>query len=77
MFATAFAVELCGTGYTLALARGNDRLAMGLSALCAILGWGLILFIVYEVQLFPAAIVGEVTGTYIALRLKKGIKGGK
>ncbi len=71
MFGFAFFMELCGAGYTIAIARGHDNWAIVLSALNAIFGWGLILYVVYDVQLFPAAIVGEVTGTVAAMRLAR------
>ncbi len=69
MFGFAFLMELCGAGYTIAIARGRDNWAIALSALNAIFGWGLILYVVYDVQLFPAAIAGEVAGTMAAMRL--------
>ncbi len=69
MFAIAFGMELCGAGYTIAIARGHDNWAVLLSALNAVFGWGLMLYVVYDVQLFPAAIAGEVVGTMAAMRL--------
>ncbi len=69
MFAVAFLMELCGAGYTVAIARDKDTWAIVLSALNAIFGWGLMLYVVYDVQLFPAAIAGEIAGTMAAMRL--------
>ncbi len=75
MFLIALGVELCGAGYTIAIARGKDNWAIVLSALNAVLAWGLLVYIVTDVQTLPAAIAGEVAGTAAALRLAKR-KGG-
>jgi hypothetical protein len=71
MFIVAFLVEVVGAGYTLALARGRDRWAVVLSALSSVLSYGLLIYVVYDFQLFPAAIIGEVAGTTAALKLAK------
>ncbi len=71
MFAIAFLVEVCGAGYTIAIARGKDNWAIVLSVMNSILSYGLLVYVVYDMQLFPAAIAGEVIGTTAALKIAR------
>ena len=71
MLAFAFGVELCGAAYTIALARDENRRAIAFSAMNATLGWVLIAFVVWDTELFPLAIIGEIAGTMVALKVSK------
>ena len=71
MFLLALTMELCAAGYTIAIARSKDNWAVILSAASAVLGWGILLYVVTDIQTMPAAIAGEVLGTVAALRISK------
>jgi hypothetical protein len=69
MFILSFLVECAGAGYTVAIARNRIILAIVFSALNSVLAWVMVLFIVCNVQLMPAAIIGDVLGTSIMLKI--------
>ena len=66
IFIAAFLLELTGAIYTISFVRRKFLRTMALSVINAILSWGLVIFIVFEIRLLPAAVSGVAVGTAIA-----------
>lgn len=74
MFLVSFLVECSAAGYTIALTRGRVNLAIILSVLNDVLGWLVVLYVVYnDLGLLPAAIVGNALGTALTMKIARRI----
>ncbi len=69
LFSVAFFSEMCGVGYTLAISRNKQIMAVIFSGAIALLNAGVPLSIVSDHSLLVPSILGEVTGTMVMLRL--------
>ncbi len=69
LFSVAFVSEMCGVGYTLAISRNKQMMAVIFSGAIALLNAGVLLSIVSDHSLLVPSILGEVTGTMAMLRL--------
>jgi hypothetical protein len=67
--AGSFLHELIATGYTLAVSRGNTRLATICTVLLNMLGRCLWIYEAFNWFSIPADILGEAIGTQVAMRI--------
>lgn len=75
-FAVALGVEMCGAGYTVAVAKNQMWLAVCLSAIGSLMGYGLFLSVIDNRKMLFAAMVGEVIGTIVVMGLAQALQGG-
>ncbi len=68
VFIVAFIVELCATGYTLSVAKGNYDKAILFSVLLTLLNTGVFFFAIDNRVLLAPSALGEILGTVTMLR---------
>jgi hypothetical protein len=74
VFIVSFLVEFAAAAYTITLTRGKVWLAVFFSVANDLLGWLVVLVVIYnDIELLPAAILGNALGTAVTIKFARRI----